>query len=85
MIKQFKKTLSLFFFLISAFAASNVFSSTNDIHSDYQKQLNEITTKYESQWDALTKSADKVTATISAGEQKQKLIFFSKKKPISKP
>ena len=61
------------FFSILSFSGIAL-AVTNEVVSDYQKQLNEITTKYESQWDTLTKSADKVTATISASKQKQILL-----------
>ena len=85
MLKLFKRNIILYLFLISAFAAFNVFSLTNDVVTDYQKQLDEITKTYDSQWDVLTKNADsqwdvltknadKITTTISAGEEKQKLL-----------
>ena len=74
MIKQFKKALNLFLFLISAFAASNVFSSTNDIHSDYQNQIDAITAKYALQWDVLTKNADELALSINKEQNAQNLL-----------
>jgi len=75
MIKQLKKNINLFLFLISAFAASNIFSSTNNIYSDYQKKIDEIKNTFAAQWDILTKEADNVAASIKNSKKNQFLLL----------
>ena len=62
------------FIVFCVFLTLKINANTNDVATDYQNQLDEITAQYESQWDILCENADNVAAIIAEAEQKQVLF-----------